>query len=144
VTAAALAHILVHDFKLGLTASILIGSIPAVYVGARLSSRARDGVIRPALLMVLLASGLKLLNAPNLTLIIVLLIVAVVALPIWGAIDAAGHSELVWNATGKSRKDWIWRQALLAPVGVGFGVSVAYFAKTRPQLLAVPPKAVPA
>src|SRR5205823_14745037 len=48
VAAAALAHIIVGDFELGLTASILIGALPAVYVGARLSSRARDGLIRPA------------------------------------------------------------------------------------------------
>jgi uncharacterized membrane protein YfcA len=141
VTAAAIAHILVHDFKLGLTASILIGSVPAVYLGARLSARARDGVIRPALLLVLLASGLKLLNVPTVTLAVVLVVFALVAYPIWGAIDAAGHSERVWNATGKSRRSWIRRQALLAPVGIGFGVAVAYFAKMRPLLLAVPPQA---
>ena len=47
VTSAALAHILVGDFELGLTSSILIGALPAVYVGARCSSRAPDGVIRP-------------------------------------------------------------------------------------------------
>src|SRR5256885_11151215 len=43
VTSAALAHIIVGDFELGLTTSILIGGIPAVYFGARLSARARDG-----------------------------------------------------------------------------------------------------
>jgi uncharacterized protein len=137
VSAAAIAHILVGDFKLGLTASILIGSVPAVYLGARLSARAPDGVIRPALLFVLLASALKLLNVPTITLGIILLVFALVALPLWGAFDAAGHTESVWNAAGKNRRGWIRRQIFLAPVGVGFGVAVAYFAKTRPLLMAV-------
>ena len=40
VAAAAIAHILVGDFEVSLTSSILIGSIPAVWFGARVSSRA--------------------------------------------------------------------------------------------------------
>ena len=65
VAAAALAHILVGDFELDLTASILIGSIPAVWFGARMSSKAPDGVIRPLLVFVLAASALKLLDVPT-------------------------------------------------------------------------------
>ena len=48
-----------------LTASILIGSVPGVFIGAQLSSRAPDGVIRPALILVLLGSSLKLLGSSN-------------------------------------------------------------------------------
>ena len=44
----------------GLTASMLIGCIPGVYIGARFSSRAPDGVIRPALVFVLLGKSGKL------------------------------------------------------------------------------------
>src|SRR4051812_20972147 len=62
VASAALAHILFGDFSLGLTASILIGSIPGVYLGARTSSRSPDSLVRKALVFVLLASGLKLVN----------------------------------------------------------------------------------
>jgi uncharacterized membrane protein YfcA len=62
VASAALGHFLFGDFKLGLTASILIGSLPGVYVGAQFSARAPDYVIRPALMVVLLASALKLLG----------------------------------------------------------------------------------
>ncbi|HET9932892.1 MAG TPA: sulfite exporter TauE/SafE family protein [Polyangiaceae bacterium] len=62
VASAALGHVLFGDFKLALTGSILLGSIPGVFVGALLSSRAPDYVIRPALVVVLLASGLKLLG----------------------------------------------------------------------------------
>jgi len=65
VASAALGHILFGDFKLGLTASILVGAIPGVFLGAQLSSRAPDHVIRPALIIVLLASSSKLLGASN-------------------------------------------------------------------------------
>jgi uncharacterized protein len=65
VASAAAGHILFGDFKLDLTASLLIGSVPGVYLGARLSSRANDAVIRPILALVLVASGLKLLGVDN-------------------------------------------------------------------------------
>jgi uncharacterized membrane protein YfcA len=65
VTSAALAHFLFGDFQLGITASILLGSIPGIYIGARFSSRASDHAIRPLLVVVLTASSLKLLGAGN-------------------------------------------------------------------------------
>jgi uncharacterized membrane protein YfcA len=65
VGSAAVAHILFGDFKIGLTLSIISGSIPGVLLGATLSSRARTGLIRAALAVVLLASGLKLVNVPT-------------------------------------------------------------------------------
>jgi len=134
VTAAALAHILVGDFELGLTTSILIGAVPAVYVGARLSSKAPDGIIRPALVFVLLASALKLLDVPTPVIGVVLLGGALVGLPVWGAVDAAAHPQTMWDSAGLSRRGWIRWQAFGAPIGIGFAVAAAYFAKTRPQL----------
>ena len=65
VGAAALGHLLFGDFRLGITSSLLIGAIPGVYVGARVSSRAPDALIRPVLIVVLTASGAKLLGAPD-------------------------------------------------------------------------------
>ncbi|NUW43490.1 sulfite exporter TauE/SafE family protein [Nonomuraea rhodomycinica] len=65
VTSAALGHLLFGDFQLHLTVSLLIGSIPGVYLGARISSRAPGGLIRAVLAVVLLASALKLLNVGN-------------------------------------------------------------------------------
>lgn len=65
VASAALGHLLFGDFRLGLTASLLFGCVPGVYVGARLSSRAPDHAIRPVLVAVLVASALKLLGAPT-------------------------------------------------------------------------------
>ena len=135
VGSAAIAHIIVGDFELGLTASILIGAIPAVYVGARLSAKAPDVVIRPALVFVLLASALKLLDVPTVALGIALLAVVLVGLPAWGAVDAASHTDEAWEAAGMRRSSWILWQLVAAPIGVGFAVALAYFAKARPQLV---------
>ncbi|MBT2230790.1 sulfite exporter TauE/SafE family protein [Nonomuraea sp. NEAU-A123] len=65
VASAALGHLLFGDFQLQLTLSLLIGSVPGVYLGARISSRAPGGLIRAVLGIVLLASALKLLDASN-------------------------------------------------------------------------------
>ncbi len=65
VGAAALGHIIFGTFQLGLTTSVLVGAIPGVYIGARISSRANDRYIRPALVAVLTISSLKLLNVSN-------------------------------------------------------------------------------
>jgi uncharacterized membrane protein YfcA len=62
VGAATLGHLLFGDFQLGLTATLLIGALPGVYIGARVSTRAPDQVIRPILISVLLISALKLLG----------------------------------------------------------------------------------
>jgi uncharacterized membrane protein YfcA len=65
VLSAAVGHLLFGDFVLGLTASLLIGSVPGVYIGARVSARANDRAIRPVLVTVLGASALKLLDVPT-------------------------------------------------------------------------------
>lgn len=65
VGSAALGHVLFGDLQLGLTGTLLLGSIPGVYVGARFSSRAPAAVIRPLLVTVLVASAAKLLDTPT-------------------------------------------------------------------------------
>ncbi len=65
VTAAALGHALFGDLHLDLAAAVLVGSIPGVLIGSRISSRAPAGLIRAALVIVLLASALKLFNLPT-------------------------------------------------------------------------------
>ncbi len=65
VAAAALGHLLFGDLHFDLAGAILIGSVPGVLLGARLSARAPARVVRTALVVVLLASALKLLGAPN-------------------------------------------------------------------------------
>jgi uncharacterized protein len=65
VLSAAVGHVLFGDLQLSLTASLLVGSVPGVYLGARVSSRAPDRIIRPVLVIVLTVSALKLLGASN-------------------------------------------------------------------------------
>ena len=65
VAAAALGHAIFGDLKLDLAAAVLIGSVPGVLIGARLSSRAPAGVVRAALVIVLIASALKLFEVPT-------------------------------------------------------------------------------
>jgi uncharacterized membrane protein YfcA len=83
VASAALGHLLFGDFQLDLTASLLIGCLPGVYLGARLSSRAPGGVVRRALALVLLASALKLLGLPDVAMVSVLATVVVVGPLLW-------------------------------------------------------------
>ena len=65
VASASVGHLLFGDFALGLAASVLVGAVPGVWLGARLSSRSRGGLVRRALATVLFASGLKLLGIPT-------------------------------------------------------------------------------
>ncbi|SEG46668.1 hypothetical protein SAMN04489712_105376 [Thermomonospora echinospora] len=60
VISAALGHLLFGDFHLEVTLALLAGSIPGVYIGSRISSRAPGGLIRRLLALVLLASALKM------------------------------------------------------------------------------------
>jgi uncharacterized protein len=83
VTSAALGHILFGDFRLDLTASLLLGCLPGVYLGARLSSRAPGGIVRRALALVLLASALKLLGLPDVVMVSVLAAVVIVGPLLW-------------------------------------------------------------
>ncbi|WP_426565845.1 sulfite exporter TauE/SafE family protein [Angustibacter sp. McL0619] len=83
VASAALGHILFGDFQLSITTSLLVGSIPGVWVGAHLSARAPGGLVRRALAFVLLASALKLLGVPTPTTGMILLAVLLVAPLLW-------------------------------------------------------------
>jgi len=57
--AAALGALTFGHVEFSVTASIVIGSVPAVLVGSFLSSRAPDRYIRPMITFVIFASGLK-------------------------------------------------------------------------------------
>jgi uncharacterized membrane protein YfcA len=77
VVAAAIGHLIWGDFELDLTASLLLGSIPGVILGAHISSRAPDAYIRPVLAVVLVLSALKLLDVPNEVIAVLLVVVLV-------------------------------------------------------------------
>ena len=134
VASAALGHILFGDFRLSLTSSILVGSLPGVFVGARLSSRAPDGLIRPVLVIVLLASAFKLLGLSNGWLGVAMAAFVLLALPIWGIVDASIRPDHHWRVAGLSKKRWVRMQVLGAPVGMGLFPAMVYFARIRPKL----------
>lgn len=113
VGAAAFGHLLFGDVKLDLTASLLLGALPGTYLGARCSSRAPQGIIRRALVFVLVASGLKLVGASTaLTGLLLLLLLALGPLlwararrrtglpPHWRLAlrDPSGRRRLFWEA----------------------------------------------
>jgi putative Ca2+/H+ antiporter (TMEM165/GDT1 family) len=57
--AAACGALLFGHVSFGVTASLIIGSVPAVLVGSFLSSTVPDRFVRPVIAFVILASGLK-------------------------------------------------------------------------------------
>lgn len=83
VSSAALGHILFGDFSMSLTLPILVGSIPGVYAGAQLSARLPGGLVRRALAFVLFASALKMLGVSTTITGVSLLLVLLVAPPLW-------------------------------------------------------------
>ncbi len=108
VVAAAIGHLLWGEFVVGLTGSLLLGSIPGVIIGAHLSSRAPDALIRPVLVVVLALSGLKLLDVPNAVL------AAVLVSAIVGA--AAAFAVKRYQANG-GRQDAFEREPLPPQTG---------------------------
>jgi uncharacterized protein len=96
VASAALGHILFGDFKLGLTTSLLIGSVPGVYIGARVSAIAPGRVIRRALAFVLTASALKLLNMGNVPVAVFLAAAVVLGPVLWRYVRATGGLRRGW------------------------------------------------
>lgn len=83
VAAASVGHLLYGDFSLGLTVSLLIGAIPGAWFGAQVSSRAPGGLIRRALAILLLASGLKLIGAPTWFVLVATLAALILGNLIW-------------------------------------------------------------
>jgi uncharacterized membrane protein YfcA len=65
---AAIAHLVSGNVDFGLAGTILIGSIPGVWLGAHLATRLPEKGLRPALGIVLLTSGLGLLSKAGLDL----------------------------------------------------------------------------
>jgi len=97
VASAALGHILFGDFKLELTTSLLLGSVPGVYIGARVSAIAPGRIIRRALAFVLTASALKLLDVGNTELAVILTAAVVLGPLAWRYIRVTGGLRPGWR-----------------------------------------------
>lgn len=102
VLAAALGHVLWGEFELGLTTSLLVGSIPGVIIGAQISSRAPDHFIRPVLVLVLALTGLKLLGVANGVLLAVLVLSIVAGGMTWFVTRRRAHARLAGTAAAAS------------------------------------------
>jgi uncharacterized membrane protein YfcA len=97
VASASLGHLLFGDFALGLTGSILVGAIPGVWLGARVSSRTPGSLVRRALTVVMLASGTKLLGASTAMVLVVAATALVVGLAAWGVLRIRhGEAPFTW------------------------------------------------
>ncbi|TDC71635.1 sulfite exporter TauE/SafE family protein [Actinomadura sp. GC306] len=108
VGAAAIGHLLFGDFRMEVTAALLVGSIPGVYLGSKVSSRAPSTLIRRFLVLVLVASSLKMFGMEPVPLGWTLL----------GLLTAAGAGWLVLRARGSRGRDTLPSQAG-SPVGAG-------------------------
>ncbi|HEY4004519.1 MAG TPA: sulfite exporter TauE/SafE family protein [Pseudonocardia sp.] len=62
VGAATLGHLLFGDIQLSVTTFLLLGALPGVYLGAKLSAQGPSALLRPVIAAVLLASALALLQ----------------------------------------------------------------------------------
>jgi hypothetical protein len=93
-------------------------------------------VIRPALALVLVASGLKLLGVDTLLTGVLMLVLVLVAVPVWGAVDATLQPEPAWADAPVGRRMAVGVQLVGAPLGLGFVAALAYFGLVRPRLVA--------
>lgn len=135
VMAAALGQLLFGRIDFGLAGALVLGSVPGVYFGARSSALAPDGIVRPVLVAVLVASALALLIPDNpQRLAWVFAIVALTGIPLWGAIDATLRPHADWNNAGHSRTRWVAVQGIGAPFLIGFFASLVYFFDIRRQV----------
>jgi uncharacterized membrane protein YfcA len=104
VASASLGHVLFGDFTLGLTGSVLVGAIPGVWVGARVSSRSPGGLIRRALAVILLASGLKLLGLSPPLVLVAVAIAVVLGTAVWAWVRVRhGEPPLAWQQRRRHR-----------------------------------------
>ena len=145
VASAALGQAVFGHVNLTIAVAITVGAIPGTYLGARISSRAPDGIIRPILVGVLGASSLALLfdNHPT-GLALALGIGLVVGLPLWAAADASLIPIENWAAAGIDRTRWVALLGIGAPFGVGLIAAVPYAFAIRRRALRPPVPAEPA
>ncbi len=97
--AAALGAIVFGHVVFGVTASIAIGSVPAVLIGSYFSSHAPDKYIRPIITFVILASGLKYVGVGTTALGWILCVVLIGGGLTWLALARP------WQSNGKAETE---------------------------------------
>lgn len=139
VAAATLGQVLFGHVNFDVALSLIIGSVPGAFIGARVSSRAPDYLVRPVLVALLVSSGLALLITSDTGLAWALAITALVGLAWWGAVDATLHLSEQWEGAGHDRTTWVALMGIGAPLGIGLVAGVVYALRVRPQLLRASP-----
>lgn len=90
---AALAHVVAGDIDYGLAGTILIGSVPGIWLSSRVALRAPQGALRLALAMILVGAGLGMLTKAGLAIPTPILAVAPVGV---FAVVAGGTVQARW------------------------------------------------
>ena len=90
--AAALGALAFGHISFAVTASIVVGSVPAVLVGSLISSRAPDRLLRPVITFVIFASGLKYVGVGTTALGWILGTVLLAAAVVWLAYVRPGRA----------------------------------------------------
>ena len=104
VASASLGHLLFGDFGLALTASVLVGAIPGVWLGARVSSHSPGSLVRRALILVLLASGTKLLGASTALVLVIVAGALVGGVAGWAGVRMRhGETAFAWQQRRRRR-----------------------------------------
>jgi hypothetical protein len=58
------------------------------------------------------------------------------AVPVWGALDASLQPERAWVSAPVGRRTAVGAQLVGAPLGLGFLAALVYFGLLRPRLVA--------
>ncbi|MFB4311112.1 sulfite exporter TauE/SafE family protein [Actinomadura sp. GTD37] len=98
VFAAAIGHLLFGDFRMEVTAALLVGSIPGVYLGSKVSSRAPGGLIRRVLALVLVASSLKMFGVGAVPLAWTMVVLTAATVGVWLATRRRGPGPAAEHA----------------------------------------------
>ncbi len=115
VGAAAITYIVLGEFHADVTISLLIGALPGVFLGARVSSRGQAGIIRRALVLVLFASGLKLIGASPVAVGIAALALVVFGPMVWALVRSTSGFQ---HAPERDPNIPLWRLVWASASGV--------------------------
>ena len=63
-----------------------------------------------------------------------IVILLVIAIPLWAIISAVTIPESVWRAAGRSKTGWVVALVVTLPIGFGLIVALIYLIGVRPSL----------
>jgi solute carrier family 34 (sodium-dependent phosphate cotransporter) len=93
--------------------------------------------VLPGILLVsgrIVGLGSQLVGGSAADLWLSLLAAVLLALPIWGLVDATGRPKRHWEMIRKRKRSWVALLLITAPFGVGFLTALRYFTRIRPTL----------